>query len=335
MKALVAREYGSPDLFGVEELPIPEPGPGQLQVRVSAASLNPADLLMTEGTVRDLVPLDFPYVPGTDFAGAVTKLGPGVDGFELGDEVFGFGAPPSFAAGVGIPAVTSGVVAEYAILQAGSYITRRPKELSATVAAALPSTGMTGLAVLDAGAFQADEKVLVIGAAGGIGSVIVPLLAREAKVEVIATTTAEDESYVRDLGADSVIDYLTSDMVEETLRRHPGGVDAIINLALSSEPLIQAATVIRPGGRLLSTTPGTPEPAAFAGDDLTVTVVMGTTSVRPDTFPTIAAYAVDGTLPDPISRRYRLDDAVQAYRDLATAHTRGKFVVSIATEAVR
>jgi NADPH:quinone reductase-like Zn-dependent oxidoreductase len=87
---------------------------------------------------------------------------------------------------------------------------------------------------------------------------------------------------------------------------------------------------------LLSTTPGTPEPAAFAREDLTVTVVMGTTNVRPDTFTTIAAYLLDGTLPDPISGRYRLDDAVQAYCDLAaTAHTRGKVVVSTATEPIR
>ncbi|WP_425550423.1 alcohol dehydrogenase catalytic domain-containing protein, partial [Actinopolymorpha pittospori] len=76
----------------------------------------PADLLMTAGTVREIVPLDFPFVPGTDVAGTVTKLGPGTKGFEVGEEVFRFGAPPSFAPGVGIPAVTSGPLAEYATL---------------------------------------------------------------------------------------------------------------------------------------------------------------------------------------------------------------------------
>lgn len=329
MKALVATDYGTPDRFSLEELPIPEPGPGRLQVRVSQASLNPADLLMTEGTVRDLVPLDFPYVPGTDFAGTVTKLGPDVDGFAVGDAVFGFGAPPSFAAGVGIAAVTSGALAEYAVFQAGPYIATLPKDLSAEVAAALPSTGMTGLAVVEAGGFQPGEKVLVIGAAGGIGSVVVPLLARQVTVEVTATATAEDSGYVRDLGARCVIDYLATDIVEETLRHHPGGVDAVVNLALSGEPLIRTARAIRPGGRLLSTTPGTPEPSAFSRDDLTVTVVMGTTSVRPDTLPIIAAHAIAGRLPDPISRRYRLADAAQAYQDLATGHTRGKVVVSM------
>ncbi|MGH9217060.1 MAG: zinc-binding dehydrogenase, partial [Acidimicrobiales bacterium] len=210
-----------------------------------------------------------------------------------GEEVFGFGAPPSFAAGVGIAAVTTGAMAEYAVFRVdGPYVAARPEGLSAQLAAALPSTGMTGLAVLDAGQFRLGETVLV-------------------------------------LGATDAIDYLATDVVEETLHRHPGGVDAIVNLALQGEPLIQASRALRAGGRLLSTTPGTPEPTAFARDDITVTVVMGTTNVPPGTFPAIAARALDGTLPDPISQRYRFDDAGQAYRDLAASnHTRGKFVVS-------
>jgi NADPH:quinone reductase-like Zn-dependent oxidoreductase len=330
MKALLTTDYGPPDSFRIERLPIPEPGPGQVQVRVRAASLNPADLLMAEGTVRDLVPLDFPHVPGTDFAGTATKIGRDVDGFAEGDEVFGFGAPPSFAAGVGIAAVTTGTMAEYAVFQVGGpYVARRPEGLSPELAAALPSTGMTGLAVIEAGEFRPGETVLVVGATGGIGSVIVPLLVKEKKADVIATTTSEDEGYVRHLGATDSIDYLGTDVVEEILRRHPGGVDAIVNLALHGEPLIQASTALRPGGRLLSTTPGSPEPSAFERDDITVTVVMGATNVPPGTFPAIAARALDGTLPDPVSRRYRFDEAGQAYRDLAAAkHTHGKFVVS-------
>jgi NADPH2:quinone reductase len=331
LKALLARNYGPPDTFRIERLPIPEPGAGQVQVRVRAASLNPADLLMAAGTVREMVPLAFPHVPGTDFAGTVTKLGPDVDGFAEGEEVFGFGAPPSFAAGVGIAAVTTGAMAEYAVFQVdGPYVAVRPDGLSAELAAALPSTGMTGLAVLDAGQFRPGETVLVVGATGGVGSVIVPLLVNENRAAVTAaTTTPDDEGYVRHLGATDVIDYLATDVVAETLRRHPGGVDAIVNLALQGEPLIQASRAQRPGGRLLSTTPGTPAPTAFARDDITVTVVMGTTNVPPGTFPAIAARALDGTLPDPISQRYRFDDAGQAYRDLAASkHTRGKFVVS-------
>ncbi|MEV5749752.1 NADP-dependent oxidoreductase [Actinoallomurus sp. NPDC052308] len=326
MKALVVRAYGAPDSFAIEDLPTPEPGPGQLQVRVTAASLNPADLLMTAGTIREMVPLDFPFVPGTDVAGTVTGLGPGTEGFEVGDEVFGFGAPPSFASGVGIPAAASGTMAEYAVLQAGPYLAKRPPKLSPTVAAALPSTGMTGLAVLELGRFQPDETVLVIGAPGGIGSVVVPLLARRSTV--IATGTTGDREYVRGMGAAEVVDHLRTDLVEEVLRRHPQGVDAVVNLALKGEDVVAATRALRPGGRLLSTTPGTPSHPA-------VTTVMGTTNLKPDTLATLAEHALDGTLPDPVTRAYPLSGAVRAYRDLAGSHTRGKLVVVVDAEAAR
>ncbi|MEV0997078.1 NADP-dependent oxidoreductase [Nonomuraea sp. NPDC050202] len=323
MQALVVRTYGTPASFAIEDLPIPEPGPGQLQIKVAAASLNPADLLMTAGTVREMVPLDFPFVPGTDVAGTVTKLGPGTDGFEVGEEVFGFGAPPSFASGVGIPAVTSGALAEYATFQAGPYLAKRPPKLSATTAAALPSTGMTGLAVLGRGQFRPGETVLVIGAPVGIGSVVVPLLARQCTV--LATATAPDGNYVRSLGAADVIDYRESDPIEEVRRRHPEGVDAVVNLALTGEAVLAATTALRPGGRLLSTTPGTPTHPA-------VTTVMGTTDLHPGTMDALTAHVLDGTLPEPEIRTYLLSDAVRAYEDLAEGHTRGKLVVIVDAE---
>ncbi|MBB6550723.1 NADP-dependent oxidoreductase [Nonomuraea rubra] len=326
MKALVVPGYGPPGTFTVEDLPIPEPGPGQLQVRVAAASLNPADLLMTAGTVREMVPLDFPFVPGTDAAGTVTKIGPGTRGFEVGEEVFGFGAPPSFAAGVGIPAVTSGALAEYATFQAGPFLAKRPPKLSVVTAAALPSTGMTGLAVLERGRFQPGETVLVIGAPGGIGSVVVPLLA--AQCVVLATGTGPDRDYVRGLGATEVIDHRGTDLIGEVRRRHPGGIDAVVNLALTGEAVIAATRTLRPGGRLLSTTPGTPAHPA-------VTTVMGTTDLRPGTMDTLAAHVLDGILPEPATTTHPLSDAPRALADLAQQHTRGKLVVIVDPAATR
>src|SRR4051812_37282414 len=93
MKALVARGYGSADVLAVEELPVPEPGPGQIQVRVAAASLNPADLRTLSGVMKERAPLSFPHVPGSDFAGTVTRVAPGVRQFTPDQEIFGFGLP--------------------------------------------------------------------------------------------------------------------------------------------------------------------------------------------------------------------------------------------------
>ncbi|MEO3800888.1 NADP-dependent oxidoreductase [Nonomuraea sp. B1E8] len=331
MQALVARRYGPPGLLQIEDLPIPEPGPGQILVKVAAASLNPADLMLTSGAIKDSFELRFPYVPGTDFAGTVTGLGPGVTSFATGDEVFGFGAPPSYAERFGLAAATSGALAEYATFHAeGPYVATRPEGLAPETAAALTSTGMTAAAALQDGAFLPGERVLVIGATGGIGSIAVPLLAKEKQAEVIATAIPEHTGYARGLGASATIDYVACDVVEETLRLHPGGVDAIVNLALDGEGLTEAVRALRPGGRLITTTLGSLGHGSLGRDDITVRVVNGPPSLRPGTFATLALRALDGTLGDMISRRYPFAEAGRALRDLAAArHTRGKYVVSM------
>ncbi|MGP3936860.1 NADP-dependent oxidoreductase [Nonomuraea sp. KM88] len=326
MKALVARAYGPPQTLRIEDLPIPEPGPGQIQVKVSAASLNPADLMMTSGDIREAFETRFPYVPGSDFAGTVTRLGTGVVAFAEGDEVFGFGVPPSYAERFGLPAVTSGGLAEYATFQAnGPFVAHRPAGLAPETAAALASTGMTAAAAIQDGDFQPGETVLVIGATGGVGSIVVQLLVKEREAEVVATALPEYAGYARTLGATHTIDYLTTDVVTATRRLHPDGVDAIVNLVLDGDRLAEAVKALRPGGRVISTTF-----SSLGSEDVTVKIVDGPPSLRADTFPTLAARVLDGTLVDMISRRYQFDQAAQALADLAAApNTRGKWVISM------
>src|SRR4051794_939897 len=93
MRALTARLYGPPDVLAIEDIPAPRPGPGQIQVRIHAAAINPADLRTLSGVLRETFPLTFPHVPGSDFAGTVTEVGPGVTRFTQGEEVFGVGLP--------------------------------------------------------------------------------------------------------------------------------------------------------------------------------------------------------------------------------------------------
>src|ERR671915_343758 len=93
MKAVVAAGYGPPEQYTVADVPVPRPGPGQLQVRIAAASINPADVRLPSGEFRDLVSLEFPHVPGNDFAGTVTEVGAGVTAFRPGDDIFGQAVP--------------------------------------------------------------------------------------------------------------------------------------------------------------------------------------------------------------------------------------------------
>jgi NADPH:quinone reductase-like Zn-dependent oxidoreductase len=243
--------------------------------------------------------------------------------------VFGLGLPRSLARMAALvaspPSLTTGALAEYAVFAADTpALARRPAGLPADHAAALPTVGLTALPLLRAGRFGHGDVVLVVGATGGVGSTVVPLLAATG-AHVIATATPADEEYVRGLGATEVTDHRATDIIEETLRRHPDGIDAVLNLARRGDDVTELARVIRPGGHLLNIAYPAPDPAEFEG--ITVETILST--ARPGDLATLAAHAVDGTLPPVISRRYRLADAPQAWHDLEHEHTRGKLVVTM------
>ncbi|NUP63347.1 MAG: zinc-binding dehydrogenase, partial [Nonomuraea sp.] len=162
-------------------------------------------------------------------------------------------------------------------------------------------------------------KALVVGAAGGVGGAVVPLLAARG-VHVLATAIPEDDDYLRALGASETIDHHSSDVAAETLRRHPDGVDALLNLALPGAALPALAHVVRPGGRLLNIAFPSPDPST--GFETLYTLA------RPGDLDEVAALAVAGVLPSTVSRRYPLAEAARAYRDLVHGHVRGKLVVS-------
>ncbi len=329
MRAIVAEDYGPPERLQVREIPVPRPGPGQVQVRVHASSLNPGEVRLLGGAAPATAALSFPYVIGGDFAGTVTETGGGVTRFAVGDEIFGLGLPRALvdlAAQVASPpSLTTGTLAEYAVFEADTPgLARRPAGLSAEHAATLATVGLTALPLLRAGDVRRGDVVLVIGATGGVGSVVLPLLAA-AGAHVIATASAVDGEYVRDLGAGDVVDYRAGDTLDEVARRHPGGVDAVVNLAYPGDSLVDVARVIRPGGRLLNIVFPPPVPASFEGRDLTVTTLL--TEARPGDLDALAERARTGALPVPISRRYPLADGAQACVDLLREHTRGKLVV--------
>jgi NADPH:quinone reductase len=330
MRAVVAREYGSASVLSVEDVAVPRPDAGQILVEVRAAALNPADLRSLSGVMKQAAPLRFPHVPGSDFAGMVVELGAGVTRFAVGDEVFGVGLPRAAVAMAAMlstpPSLTSGAMAEYAVFDAGTpALALRPPGLTPEHAATLPIAGLTALAVAQAGGFLAGERVLVIGAAGGVGCTTIPLLAAS-RLHVIATALVEDEDYVRGLGAAEVIGYRGADTVAETLRRYPDGVDAVVNLALPGAALVRVTEAIRPLGRVVNVAFPSPDPSLFDRADLRVQTVLS--HAGPGDLDQLAAKAMAGILPCTVSRRFPLERAPRAYSALAHTHVRGKFVVT-------
>jgi NADPH:quinone reductase-like Zn-dependent oxidoreductase len=322
VKAVVAIGYGPPERYTVADVPVPRPGPGQIQVRIAAASINPADVRLPSGEFRDSVALEFPHIPGNDFAGTVSEVGAGVTAYHVGDEIFGQAVPRALRAMAGArrPSLSTGSLAQYAVFEADTpFLAHRPPGLPVEPAAALPTTGLTAQALMATAKVRPGEAVLVVGATGGVGTAVVPLLAA-AKARVIATATAADADILRDLGAAEIIGYAEAE--------YPSGVDVALNLALPSDCLSAVAQAIRPGGRLLTITYPVPKQEWIGRDDVGLHFVLDMDGVFGG-MREVGELAVRGELPATISRRYTLDEGAQACVDFARQHTTGKLVIAM------
>lgn len=322
MKAVVATDYGPPEQYTVAQVPVPRPGPGQIQVRIAAASVNPADIVLPSGASRDTVPLEFPHVPGNDFAGTVNEVGSGVTTFRVGDEIFGQAVPRALRAMAGAtrPSLSTGCLAEYAVFEADTpLLAHRPPRLAAEDAAALATTGLTARALIATADTRPGETVLVIGATGGVGTAVVPLLVA-AGARVIATATAASTGILRRLGVHETIGYAAAE--------YPIAVDAALNLALPGDRLIEVAKAIRPGGRLLTITYPVPQQHWIGRDDVDLRFVLDLDG-KHGGMREVGELAADGRLPATIGRRYTLDQGPRACVDFVREHTTGKLVVTM------
>lgn len=298
------------------DVPVPRPGPGQIQVRIAAASINPADVVLPGGEYG--TPLEFPHVPGNDFAGTVTETGAGVTAFHTGDEIFGQAVPRVLRAmtGAAKPSLSTGSLAEYAVFEADTpLLTHRPPNLSVEDAAALATSGLTARALITTAQPKPGEIALVVGATGGVGTALVPLLAATG-VKIIATATAEDAELMRDLGAADTIGYTDA---------YPDNVDTAFNLAVPGDQMARIAQAVRTGGRLLTITYPLPERDRDDIDTKFILDLAGALGGMRE----VAEAAASGKLPATIGRRYTLDEGPQACVDFVRKHTTGKLAVTV------
>ena len=311
MKALVATDYGTPPKVALADIANPTAGPGQVLVRVEAAALNPFDLALIGGAMREMMPLTFPFVVGMDAAGTVAALGEGVTGFAVGDPVLGWSG---FA---------SGTAAEYAVIPDGLELAKRPAGLDAVRAAAIPESGVTAAHLLRAAEVQPGQKVLVIGATGGVGMFAVQL-AIAAGAEVIATARPADRDFVHRLGTLQVVDYTAGDVADMVLARYPGGVDVVIDVANRGPDVLASARAARHGGRLVSPLGGPTD----LGRDVSA-IYIGQKQAVPGVLGDLAARAASGKLLVEVGATYPLAEGPQAVEDFATKHRRGKTVILV------
>jgi NADPH:quinone reductase-like Zn-dependent oxidoreductase len=305
------------DAFGeagsVHELPDPTPGEGQVRVRVDAASVNPVDIPMMKGLFKDMMEHRLPLVPGQDLGGEVDAVGPGVDGWRLGDPVFGVH---------GKMVVGEGTFAQY-IIASSATIARRPGTMDAGFGAAASLAGVSALQMVEAAQLQPGDVVLVIGAAGGIGSFVLQLAAA-AGARPIAVTRSVNHDYVRSLGAVEAIDYSSQDVLETVRTAHPDGLTAIFDMVGNKEEIDRPAQLLRRGGHLLSMV-GAADTEVLASRGITGVNVV--TQATTDKLERLAGFVEAGKLKPPEIRTFRLEEAGQALAEIEGRHVRGKLVV--------
>ena len=316
MRAIAITEFGGADRLQVTDLPEPLVGPDSVLVRVRAAGVNPVDYKMRQGNLAERFPHFFPLIPGWDAAGVVERVGPAVTDFEPGDEVYGYCRRDY---------VRDGTYAEL-VAARDVHWAPKPARLSFDEAGAVPLAGLTALQLLRrALEIKSGERLLVHAAAGGVGSFAVQI-AKADNVHVIATASPGNHDYLRELGADEVIDYTTRDFVEAVRERHPEGIDAVADL-IGGEVQQRSADVLTPGRGRLGSIIAPPDAEALGERGLKARYVF----VRPDA----AGLRVLGALADAAALRVHLsevlalEEAGRAHAQLETGHTRGKVVLRV------
>lgn len=315
MRAFALDTFGSAG--SIRDVPTPEPGSGQIRVRLASASVNPVDNMVTQGFFKDMMEHRFPLISGMDGSGIVDAVGEGVEGWSEGDQVFG-------AVGTGV--FGAGTLAEYAAMASGT-VARRPPSLDHAAAAAIPIAGITALTMADELDLRPDVTVLIIGATGGVGSYLVQVAARRG-ARVLAVCSGRNVDYARSMGAGDVIDYERADVVDAVRSRHPDGIDAIADLVGDREDLARLADQLRPGGRVASAV-GAVDVEALAGRGFTGINVQ--TMVTTESLTEMAGLLDAGDIKNPEIRKFALEDTADALAAIATRHTRGKLVIDIAS----
>lgn len=331
MKAVRLHAFGGPEVLRYEDAPKPELKPGSLLVRVRAAGINPPDWYVRDG-MKVLPPewrpaLSLPLIPGTDVSGVVEAVGPRVQGFSVGDEVFGLVRFPSFG--------ESAAYAEYVAAPASDFA-HKPARIDHVHAAGAPMAGLTAWQFLIELGHQepnplqpqahhpvplAGKKVLVNGAAGGVGHFAVQL-AKWKGAHVIAVASAKHESFLRELGADEFIDYE---------KKPPEDVAQDLDLVLDTFGGPRTARFLRTlkrGGALFPVFLGFSEAAEAAKLGITVS----TTQVRSNgpQLAELGRLLETGTIRVAIDSTFALADTRTAHERAARGHIQGKIVLTIA-----
>jgi NADPH:quinone reductase-like Zn-dependent oxidoreductase len=333
MKAVIAETYGGPEVLELADVPAPQVGPNGVLVRVHASSVNPVDWKLRKGMLSGMWKLRFPVIWGCDLSGVVEQVGNAVTFFKPGDDVYGCKHGK-------VAQTYRGAYAEY-VVAPESTLARKPASLRHEEAAAIPLASLTAWqALVEMGGLQAGQRVLVHAAAGGVG-VFAVQIAKALGAHVAATASARNHDFLRELGADEVIDY-AKDKIEDRLSGYDIVLDGVGQSVWSS-----SFKVLKRGGRLLTLTAPVPDKPsgslrffATAAAGMAPAMIRATftgkkfamVSIKPrgGDLEKINSLIEAGKLRPVIEKVFPLEQIADAHRLSETGHVRGKIVLKIA-----
>jgi len=309
MKAVVAHQYGAPEVLKFEEIPRPEPKENEALVRVIASGVNPADPLTLSGKYAREFGTHLPLIPGYDIAGIVEKTGANITKLKIGEAVYGY---PTFGGGW----------ADYVTVKEYE-VAAKPKSLNFVEAAAVPMGALTAWqALVDTAHLHPGQTILIHGGSGGVGSFAVQI-AKARGARVIATASTANQDLLKQLGADAAIDY-TKTRFEDVVK----DVDAVLD-PVGKETLARSYSVVKKGGIVMSLV-ARPDPAEFQKRGIRGAGI----SVHPDAadLAEIARLIDAGNIKPIVTQVLPLSNAIAAQEQAATHHTRGKVVLRVADD---
>ncbi|MCP2353734.1 NADPH:quinone reductase-like Zn-dependent oxidoreductase [Nonomuraea thailandensis] len=306
MYAIKQRAFGGPEVLEFTEAEQPVPGPDDVLVRVRAASVNPADWKIRTGGAA--LPVDLPFIPGFDLAGVVERIGDRVSRFRPGDDVFG------------MPTPFTGTYAQYVRAPAAD-LALKPAGLDHNQAAALSSVGLTAWqALVGIARIQPGQRVLIHAAAGGIGHIAIQI-AKAFGAHVIGTARTANHGFLRDLGADELVDYTLDDFAAAVRN-----VDIVLD-NIGHEYGVRSLATLAPGGHLVSTI--WDHPGVTAEDVARAKARFDTVQVAPSApdLKELGKLVEQGRIRVHVADVLPLRDAAEGHRRSESGRVRGKLVL--------
>ncbi|MDO9354982.1 MAG: NADP-dependent oxidoreductase [Solirubrobacteraceae bacterium] len=311
MRAMVATEWGAPNVLAEQQVDKPEPGPTEIRVAVHAVGINPVDWKSRQSGSFDL--WGDPVIIGWDVSGTVEAVGYGASLFEVGDEVIGMPLFPKQA----------GAYAEFVVAPSRQFI-KKPEGLSHVEGASLPLVGLTAWqGLVEVGGVNGGERVLIHAAGGGLGHIAVQL-AKARGAYVIGTASPDKHEWLASLGADELIDYRSVDFAEVAR-----DIDVVLD-TVGGDYAERSVKTLRDGGRLVSIAGGEPSEAAQKAAAARG-IKTGVTLVEPDRHGLLelAALVEAGTLRPTIAATFPLDRVADAHALGEQGSTAGKIVLTV------